>query len=384
MKMKLYRRIRILFLSVLLIVPAILAGCGKGPAAGSQVGSSPAEASSSGKDGVTQTDVVPDVPKESYPEFFSVGEPAFLIPGLQDALVPQGMCRIPSRSELVFSCYSSESGGSSMLLVVDEKSGSLKKAVRLLNEDGSAYTGHAGGVAASGKNLWVVTGGYAQRLPIGDLSNAGPQGEVKFTDRFDTGTRASFTNCVDGVLWVGDFFKSGGSYNTDESHHMTAPDGSESHAWIAGFKLDPSSPNELAPSSSGSGSGPVAPDYVLSIPDEIQGMTKLKSGEFVLSRSYGRNNKSSLLLYRGVLDSNPDRTVWINGKEVPLWFLDSETSVKSITAPPMLESLERADGNVLALFESASDPYRDTALDPVDDVMRLDLRQSLKESGEKS
>ena len=128
----------------------------------------------------------------------------------------------------------------------------------------------------------------------------------------------------------------------------------------------------------------MTPDYVLSIPDEIQGMTKLESGEFVLSRSYGRNNKSSLLLYRGVLDSNPDRTVRINGKEVPLWFLDSETSVKSITAPPMLESLERADGNVLALFESAADPYRDTALDPVDDVMRLDLRQSLKESGEKS
>lgn len=120
-------------------------------------------------------------------------------------------------------------------------------------------------------------------------------------------------------------------------------------------------------------SKPATPDYVLAVPDEIQGMAKLESGEFVLSRSYGRNNKSDLLVYRGVLDATPDRTVQINGKEVPLWFLDSRNSVKTISAPPMMEALERSGGQVLALFESAAGPYRDTALDPVDNVMRLDV-----------
>lgn len=367
------------YCSALLLLLPCLGGCGQ-TQSGTDAGNTPssAEVSFEGKENsVTQTDVTPDVPHDRYPEFFSAGEPAFLIPGLENGLVPQGMCRAAASSEVFFSCYSSESGGTSMLLSVDEKSGRLKKAVRLLNEDGSPYTGHAGGVAAGGKSLWVVTDGFAQRLEIDGLSGKTSDG-VKFTDRFDTGTRASFANCVDGVLWVGDFFKSGGKYNTDESHHLTAPDGSESHAWIVGFKLDSGTANELKAEAFGDGSKPATPDYVLAVPDEIQGMTKLKSGEFVLSRSYGRNNKSDILIYRGVLDAAPDKTVQINGREVPLWFLDSRNSVKTISAPPMMESLERSDGQVLALFESAAEPYRDTALDPVDDVMRLNLQKILK------
>lgn len=369
--------------TAVLVLACGFSGCEKAPGevpggASSAAVSSAAASSEAETEKITQTDVVPDVAPGKYPGFFRAGKPAFVIPGLANGLVPQGMCRIASGSEVVVSCYSSSDGDSSVLACVDEKSGKLKKTIGMLNADGSVYTGHAGGVAASGKSLWVVSDGLARRMDLQAFLKAGDGDKVKFSDQFSTGTRASFTNCVDGVLWVGDFFKPGGSYNTEASHRLTAPDGSESHAWIVGFKLDPSSANELKAESVAGASEPATPDYVLSIPDEIQGMTRLKSGEFVLSQSYGRKNASALFVYRNVLNSGSDRTVQINGKAVPLLFLDSKNLVKNISAPPAMEALERSGERILILFESATDQSRDTALDPVDDVMSLDPSAILK------
>lgn len=324
-------------------------------------------------DEITQVDTAADVSKESYADFFKAGKAAFLVPGLKNGLVPQGMCYIHSKSLFVISCYS-DSSGTSMLLLIDANNGKFTKAVKLLNEDGSAYTGHAGGLAASENSLWVVTSEVAQRLQIDDLMNAKSMDEIKFTDRFHTGTRASMANCVDNVLWVGDFYEKGGKYNTEESHHMKTPDGTENHAWVVGFKLDTANKNELKASAYQGPSKPSTPDYILSIPDRIQGITQLKSGEFALSQSYGRNNDSSLLIYKSVLDSKADSNVKINGTDVPLWYLDSKTLVKNITAPPMLEALEQVDGNIYTLFESGCNLYRDTAKNPMDEVYQLNLQ----------
>jgi hypothetical protein len=350
-----------------------LAGCAeKGPPISSNTASlaQSSSISSESSKNYAQEDVVPDISAQSYPDFFAVGSPAFMIPGLKEDLVPQGMCAIPSENVVVVSYYL-ESKQNSMLAVVDTSSGKMIKAVKLVNEDGTPYTGHAGGLAASNQNLWVVTGGDAQRIQISDLMKAEPMAEVRFVDRFRTCTRASLANCIDGVLWVGDFYTAGGDYETDEAHHMTAPDGNKNYAWIAGYKLDSTTENELNPANYTNSSTPAVPDFILSVPDKIQGFTRLKSGEFVLSESYGRKNDSHILIHKDVLKSEANIKAEINGIKVPLWFLDSNTQVKSITAPPMAESIENVNNQIYVLFESGSNLYRSNAVNPMDEVYRL-------------
>lgn len=359
--------------TALIICLSLLTGCAADKVTVSSNASSLVESSSLSsvvKKTYTQTDVASEPAVKSFPDFFAMGTPAFVVPGLNEDLVPQGMCYIPAENVVVVSYYL-ESKENSVLTVVDAKSGKFVKAVTLVNEDGTPYTGHAGGLAASGQNLWVVTGGNAQRLPISDLMKAESMDEVKFVDRFNTGTRASLSNCIDGVLWVGDFYTSGGNYDTDESHHMTTPDGSKNNAWIVGFKLDSSAKNELNPANYKDTTSAVKPDYILSIPNKIQGMTRLTSGEFVLSESYGRKNDSHILIHKNVLKSDSNQKVEINGVNVPLWFLDSNTLVKSITAPPMAESIENVNQEIYVLFESGASLYRSTALNAMDEVYKL-------------
>ncbi len=366
------------FLAPVLVSFSMIAGCAaKQTSSGSSAASAsslPAVSSSSqgaaSNAGPTQTDVVPDASKNAYSEFYSAGKPAFIVPGLKEGLVPQGMCYVPSEKYFVISYYL-EDKSPSVLAVVDAKSGKLLKSVNLSNEDGTPYNGHAGGVAASDRGIWVMSDGVAHRIQITDLNVAPDLGSVKFTDHFQTPTRASLGNCVDGVLWIGDFYTAGGSYNTDESHHMTAPDGSNHFSWVVGYKLDSSAKNELSPSHYRDNFTEATPDYILSIPSKIQGMTRLSSGEFILSESYGRKNDSHLLIYPNVLKTAPAKNVKINDTSVPLWFLDDKVLAKSITAPPMTESIESMGQDIYVLFESGASIYRDTASHPMDELYQL-------------
>lgn len=369
-------------LACLLAAGLALSACGTSPSSSpsqSEASSSAPSSSSSQQSqasapfAITQQKVVEQLPSntDEYGEFLSKGSPAFVIPALKEGYVPQGMCLLPSEQKLVISYYAGEKGENSILCLVDIASGQLEKSVRLLNEDGSVYTGHAGGLAATEKNLWAATSGNCQRLPIQELMAAANGDTVQFVDHFVTGTRASFANAVDGVLWVGDFYYGGGGYDTDKSHHMTTPDGSKNRAWAVGFQLDPSTENELKAESFANQSTTVIPDYVLSIPHKIQGMTRLSDGTIVLSESYGRKNASHLLLHQDVLAQQPHSTVTIRDTEVPLWYLDSNTLTRSITMPPMSEAVESAGDGVYLLFESGAASYVSDAVDPVDHVYHL-------------
>lgn len=363
----------ILTFTYLAVCVVFFAGCAADavpPASSSASIAENSSVSSESSGNYAQDDVVPDISAKSYSDFFAVGSPAFVIPGLKEDLVPQGMCCISSENVVVVSYYL-ESKQNSMLAVVDATSGKFIKAVKLVNEDGTPYTGHAGGIAASSKNLWVVTGGDAQRLPVSDLMKAEPMAEVRFVDRFRTCTRASLANCIDGVLWIGDFYTPGGDYETDESHHMTAPSGSGNSAWIVGYKLDSAAENELNPARYANPSTTVAPDYILSVPDRIQGATRLNTGEFIFSESYGRKNDSHILIHKNVLKTDANTTAEISGIKVPLWFIDSDTLVKSITAPPMTESIENVENKIYVLFESGASLYRSSAVNPMDEVYQL-------------
>ena len=87
-----------------------------------------------------------------FSEFYSMSETAFVIPGLNQAVVPQGIEYSEDTNKFYLSGYF-KSGSSSVICVVDGDTGELIGEYFLKNQDGSVFAGHVGGVAVDEKNL---------------------------------------------------------------------------------------------------------------------------------------------------------------------------------------------------------------------------------------
>ncbi|MGG4032898.1 lamin tail domain-containing protein [Paenibacillus cisolokensis] len=321
---------------------------------------------------ITQ-DEIGIVPPGEFPEydtFFRVSEPGPVIPGLLQDLVPQGIAYVPELNGLLVSHYRND-GNPSVLTVIDAQSGELVKSLHLYNEDNTPYTGHAGGVTVSRSHVWISSGGKLFRLPLDELVDAPDGAKLKFAGHFETGTRSSFAVYADGMIWAGEFAAQG--YETDPSHEMTNRDGELHKAWMTGFRLDEET-DMLPDGKQPPGGGAVTPDYVLSIPDKIQGAA-IYNGTIALSQSYGRNNDATLLVYPQVYQDAPHRYVQNGGEQIPVWFLDGQSERNRLTAPPLSEGIIEHNGILYVLFESGATEYRTSAKYPLDRIRMLDLQQ---------
>lgn len=307
-----------------------------------------------------------------YPKLWSISEDGPEVPGLAEGAVPQGIAYWKEKNWLVISSYSET--GPSTLAVVDAATQKPVKQVSMNLKDGSPYGGHAGGVAVTDRHVWISSGGDMFGFPVKDLESAADGGKVTFTERFSTPTRASLTSYADGILWVGEFYTLP-DYPTDESHTLKNNVSVQYHAWAAGYVLDkatglPQTDRQLS-------MGALAPNYVFSIPDKIQGMA-LSADSVYLSQSYGRNKESALLKYQKPdLAGQPHQTIKVGSFDVPVWFLDQKVQNKqlgSLPAPPMTEGIV-TDGasRLYVLFESGAQLYRPTALNPMDRVRTIRL-----------
>lgn len=307
---------------------------------------------------ITQTERSPATLNDRYGPFKQISEPGPVIAGLAEDLIPQGAAWWPEKQWLVSSSYI-KAGKPSMITILDSKTGKLVKSLQLRQEDGSWYNGHAGGIAISRENAWIANAGLLFRIPLGDLLKAPDGGEVRFADRFPVDSRASFVEYSDGVLWVGEFYHPTADYKTDPRHHLTNREGKEHGAWVAGYKLDPASEKPAA-----------QPSYVLSIPNQIQGMTFTADSVF-LSRSYGRNNDSHLFRYdRPDLAGTPHQMAG----ELPVWFLDKPTA--TTVMPPMSEEIVTdGAGRLYVLFESGANEYRHNGTHPYDRWVIVNLKR---------
>ncbi|UUZ85309.1 hypothetical protein LJK88_18135 [Paenibacillus sp. P26] len=167
------------------------------------------------------------------------------------------------------------------------------------------------------------------------------------------------------MLWIGEFAH-GTDYPTDKSHYLTNRDGKEHKAWAEGYKLSANTDLPLA----AAGQGPIAPDYILSLPDSIQGMS-VQQDRIWLSQSYGRNNISTLFRYKMSLTDPPQTKVTVNGREVPVWFLDGNNQAEQMKLPPMAEGLFEWKGSMYILFESGAAKYRSSSSYPLDRIRIL-------------
>ncbi len=308
-----------------------------------------------------------------YSEFIKGRREGPLIPGLSGSLVPQGMAYYPDGDLLIISNYSDDGGGGALTLasMSDEK---YEKTIFLRNPDGTAHTDHLGGLALCGDLLWAASGAGIYYVPVETVIDADSGENIQFSIYFETETKGSFASSSDGVLWIGEFTRSNGSYPASESHHIKARDKRLHRAWLGAYKTD-----TLADMIEGRIPvlKPLIPDFVLSIPDEIQGAA-FTEGKILLSASFGRKNYSRLYLFDNPLDESPHHLLdGFSGKQIPLWFLDDINKEGEVNVPPMSEGVVMYGEDAVVLFESAAAKYRDTALFPLDriQIILMDIFQ---------
>ncbi|OXM87278.1 hypothetical protein [Paenibacillus rigui] len=280
-----------------------------------------------------------------------------IVPALLQDAVPQGLALVEDKQWILISHYRT-GGKSSLLSVIDAGSGKLVKVVELYTNATTPYNGHAGGIAASPKHVWVSSGEEVSILNIDDIQKAEDGGRLVFQGSVRSDTRASFAAYADGILWIGEFAH-GKDYPTKESHYATNRDDKQHKAWAEGYRLDAATDLPPGAASDAKGQQPT-PNYILSLPDNVQGMYVGKDS-IRLSQSYGRNNASTLLTFKNSLAEKPHASVSLNSAVIPMWFLDSKNRTGSMELPPMSEGIAESEGSLYILFESGAAPYRSSS-----------------------
>ncbi len=292
-----------------------------------------------------------------------------VIPGLLHALVPQGMAFWEDSNLMIISNYMSDDSAGT-LSIVDMETEILIKILFLFNDDETPHTGHLGGLAVSRDYLWVASGPGVYYIPLETIRKADDRSNIFLSELIITETKGSFATFSGNTLWIGEFTRENGSYPVPELHHATARDNKSHRGWLAGYTLNADTDmlnifNKI--------SDRIIPDYILSIPDEIQGALIIED-RILLSASYGRKNYSRLLLFKSPLGELSHRSSdFFPGKNISFWFLDDFNKTGEINMPPMSEAIVEYKDNVAVLFESAASKYRSTAGYPIDRIQFLDL-----------
>jgi hypothetical protein len=294
-----------------------------------------------------------------YPNFKSTKR--LSIPGLKDGFVPQGICRVDDYNIWLISGYMAD-GSKSRVYKVRESDGYATYFTLKDTTDEDMLYGHLGGIASNGNNVWIATDGVVLYLNMANIINAPHGGEVSVSGQFDSGTEASFCFANDEVFIVGEFYRKKGF--DIAGHEITREsDNTVNHAYAVCYSIN----NQLQYGLS------TSPVYVLSIPDQVQGLALTDSGKIVLSTSYGLPG-SKILIYDPVESQlRIDGRVTINGAEVNLFILGNSDVKQNIKAPCMSEGMDYYDGEVHVLFESACKKYNMVTRTRTKNVLSFEL-----------
>ena len=306
--------------------------------------------------------------KADYNEFYSMAERAFLIPGLNEYVVPQGITYSEKTNCFYLSGYFQSSMRRSVICVVDASTGEAVGEYEINNIDGSPNYGHVGGIAVSEKDLYFSSGKWIQRIPLDAIDKAGSKGEVQVAENIAIygGSNAgnSFLDCTNGYLWAGNFYDPDGYESTANENYTSL---------IRGYKLDPSQPSGIAAELKTEYT--TAYDYVPSIiynvsEGRIQGMT---TTEDYLILAASRSTKFSYLYVydRNKIAPRSDSIVFDRNKIVPVYRLSLE---KSVYAIPRVEEVVAVGDSIYATFESGAIIYRPNSVDcATDSVWKIDI-----------
>ena len=299
--------------------------------------------------------------------FLKRAETGFVVPGLAEGLIPQGICYDDAHGVYLISGYFEDDTPSQICVV--NKAGTFTGSVGVITPGGKRSTGHFGGVAvyrdwvyvANTENLYVLS------LP-----------EILAADADFVQAKAALKTCLpvtsgaevaNGVLWLTQFTENSGKSVKAADPVYQTKFGHKLYARADGYVLDADAPYGIRESHLID--GVAIPDKAIAIPNEVQGMTFLPDGAPVFSCSYGRGMRSFVLLCKDVTDRKADETLTFGAAQVPLWYCRLVDRKATITAPPMLQEVcVGPDGRLCFLSESGAAKYRlGGGLDPLDEVL---------------
>lgn len=310
------------------------------------------------RDEITQRNVVLESEiktVEEYNGFFKEFSESFIIPGLFEGFIPQGICYDDESDMFFVSGYYEDGAYPSKIVCVNAESGELVKYHSLKNYDGSDYRGHAGGVACSETTLFISSDNECQTISLEKLLSSENATSVRFESKFKLNTKGSFAGYSDGILWFGDFIESSDKARESAERITTLKSGETFYAYCEGYTLENGLP---AVSKINSSSDGYIPDYMIAVPEQVQGMAFTKSGKIIFSTSYGRKKDSYLYVFDDVFASEKVSTVQIDGVEIDLLACSSDFLKSKITLPPMSEGLTSFGDEVYLIFESGAEKYR--------------------------
>ncbi|MBQ3792472.1 MAG: hypothetical protein II797_05160 [Clostridia bacterium] len=275
--------------------------------------------------------------------FYAKSEFVMDIPDLSSGFTPQGVTT-DEGSGKVFVCGYLSGGKASRIYVLDPENKTSVK-IELSYEDGSVYSGHAGGITCAGEYTYISNASKIFILRTEDLLGAQNGDTVAFIDRFAVPCNSSFCSSSDGFLYVGEFYSDG--YETAEDHQMITQDGSKHGALVFGYELDESAPGGVL-----SQNGPVV-SY--SVCDEVQGFAILNGQTACLSVSRGLS--FSRLKQYDVTGDADDTFEFEDGTSIPLYYLDGDRLTDVYTMPHMSEDLDVTEGRLIIAFEGCAKKY---------------------------
>lgn len=277
-----------------------------------------------------------------YPDFDSVSEEEFEIQGLKEGISPQGLAALPEGKEYDFamSGYMVDKSPSRVYLIKSETDEA--KYFTLKTKEGKEVNSHFGGVTATQNYILIADSKTVVRVKIEDALSAENGEAVEIYDELKTDINVAYCYYCEeeNLLFAGEFYREK-NYKTDESHHLER-DGETNYAFIYAYEAD---------ESAAGGVKSEKPVSILSVRALVQGVA-VTGDKIYLSCSYGLAD-SKLYVYSNPLHGEGEL---FNG--VPLYRLDKDNLLSTLTMPCMSEEICIKDGKLYILYESLCKKYK--------------------------
>lgn len=311
-------------------------------------------------DKITQTAVVKKsniTEQDEYQDFFKNFKKSFVTPGLYEGIIPQGICYDEENDLFLITGFYDNDEFPSMIFVIKGNDGTLLSYHPLKDINGEDYFGHVGGVATSHNTIYISSNLNCLTIPLSTIKSTPSGTPIQIHGKFKTNTSASFLTIHNNILWIGDFVRSRDRERESVDYIFTLPSGETFYAFCEGYILEDGLPSTKKINSESNG---YIPDYMIAIPEQVQGIAFTKTDKIMFSTSYGRRKDSKIYIYKDIFTSDKVGQRQIDGKNIDLYACDSKSLIEEINAPPMAEDLAIHPDGIYVHFESGARKYRNS------------------------
>ena len=240
---------------------------------------------------------------------------SYKVYGNKNGLTPQGLTYSKKYNISIQTSYSKKV---SKIFIVDFKTGKLIKELKLINKNGSNNTKHVGGIATNESTVWISNDYEVDIYSLDEIMNT-KNDYIKSIEEIELPIRGDFCYYNNNILWIGDFYL---------KPFYNVPNGDPKlNGYIYKEKIDYKKP-----------------DYQVSLPKMVQGMSIFPNGDVAFTESFTYLINSKLEVYKNILKEK-------NAK------FDNSNLKYTKKIPPMAEGMFYKDGYLYILFESSADKY---------------------------